>query len=171
MSEKLFAGWAETELGRFLVATTGRGLAFVHLDAARAEADLDAWRRRHADGAQVAHDAQAVRGVTQALEGYARGERRDLDLSLDLRGTPFQRSVWAELLRIPFGATRTYAEIARRLGKPNASRAVGAANGANPIPIVVPCHRVVGRGGLCGFGGGLDLKRRLLALEGALLPL
>jgi len=89
------------------------------------------------------------------------------ELPLDLRGTEFQRAVWQALLEIPYGETRSYAEIARQVGQPNAVRAVGAANGANPIPIVVPCHRVIGRdGSLTGYGGGLDKKVFLLQLEG-----
>ncbi|MET0545376.1 MAG: methylated-DNA--[protein]-cysteine S-methyltransferase [Caulobacterales bacterium] len=88
------------------------------------------------------------------------------------RGTDFQRKVWAALRDIPYGVTRSYADIARSIGQPTASRAVGAANGANPISIIVPCHRVIGaKGALVGFGGGLHSKRRLLELEGVFLPL
>jgi methylated-DNA-[protein]-cysteine S-methyltransferase len=104
------------------------------------------------------------------LREYFAGRRRTFDLTLDLAGTPFQRAVWNALLTIPFGQTRTYGEIARQVGRPSASRAVGAANGQNPVAIVAPCHRVIGStGALTGFGGGLDVKARLLALEGARL--
>jgi O-6-methylguanine DNA methyltransferase len=104
------------------------------------------------------------------LEEYFAGSRRVFDLPLDLQGTAFQLRVWNALLQIPYGETRSYAEIARAVGAPKAVRAVGAANGANPVGIIVPCHRVIGsNGGLTGFGGGLDLKRRLLALESGLL--
>jgi methylated-DNA-[protein]-cysteine S-methyltransferase len=104
--------------------------------------------------------------VVAQLEAYFRGERRVFDLPLALRGTPFQLRVWAELLRIPYGATISYGELARQLGDPNLTRAVGAANGANPVSIIVPCHRVIGAdGSLTGYGGGLEMKRRLLALE------
>jgi len=106
--------------------------------------------------------------VTEQLSAYFAGERTALDLPLDLRGTDFQRSVWTALLEIPFGQTRSYAEIARAIGKPNAVRAVGLANGRNPVSIVVPCHRVIGTdGSLTGYGGGLDRKQWLLAHEGA----
>jgi methylated-DNA-[protein]-cysteine S-methyltransferase len=89
-------------------------------------------------------------------------------LRLDVAGTPFQRKVWSALLTIPFGETRSYGEIARQIGNPGAMRAVGAANGRNPVSIVAPCHRVIGSTGkLTGFGGGLDAKAQLLALEGA----
>ncbi|TZG24613.1 methylated-DNA--[protein]-cysteine S-methyltransferase [Sphingomonas montanisoli] len=102
------------------------------------------------------------------LGEYFDGQRTTFDLPLDFRGSDFQKSVWAALLTIPFGETRSYADIARAIGRPNACRAVGAANGRNPISIVAPCHRVVGTSGsLTGFAGGLDAKRRLLAIEGA----
>jgi methylated-DNA-[protein]-cysteine S-methyltransferase len=114
--------------------------------------------------------------VTEAarqLRAYFAGQLRRFDLPLDMQGTPFQLRVWRELERIPYGETRSYRQIAAAIGSPRAVRAVGAANGANPIPIVVPCHRVIGAGGrLVGYGGGLALKRRLLELEGArALPL
>ena len=103
------------------------------------------------------------------LEEYFAGRRRGFDLPLDLRGTDFQKRCWQELLKIPHGETRSYAEIARAIGNPAAVRAVGLANGKNPIAIIVPCHRVIGSdGSLTGYGGGLDVKRQLLELEGAL---
>ncbi|MFI8006117.1 methylated-DNA--[protein]-cysteine S-methyltransferase [Streptomyces sp. NPDC086010] len=104
--------------------------------------------------------------VTAQLEAYFAGELTDFDLPLRLEGTPFQRSVWAELARIPYGETRSYGELADILGKPGASRAVGLANGKNPVGIIVPCHRVIGASGsLTGYGGGLERKQRLLAFE------
>ena len=112
-----------------------------------------------------------ARARQQLAEYFAR-TRTTFDLPLDPPGTPFELRVWEELRAIPFGATRSYSEIARRLGDVRLTRAVGAANGKNPIPIIVPCHRVVGaRGELTGFGGGLDRKRWLLEHEGALLAL
>ena len=100
------------------------------------------------------------------LREYFRGERSAFSLPLDMRGTAFQRDVWSALQTIPFGATLSYGEIAHRLGKPAASRAVGAANGRNPLSIVVPCHRVIGSTGkLTGFAGGLEVKAHLLSLE------
>ncbi|MCX4680260.1 methylated-DNA--[protein]-cysteine S-methyltransferase [Streptomyces sp. NBC_01433] len=104
--------------------------------------------------------------VIRQLEAYFAGELTEFDLPLRLAGTPFQQSVWAELLKIPYGETRSYGELAEQLGKPGASRAVGLANGKNPVSIVVPCHRVIGASGsLTGYGGGLDRKQRLLAFE------
>jgi len=100
------------------------------------------------------------------LRAYFAGGLREFHLPLDLRGTDFQLRVWRQLLTIPYGETRSYADIARAIGAPASVRAVGAANGANPIPIVVPCHRVIGAGGkLVGYGGGLALKKRLLEME------
>src|SRR5690349_19919236 len=101
------------------------------------------------------------------LKEYFACERREFSLPLDMRGTRFQKDVWEALLAIPFGETRSYGELAKKLGNPTASRAVGAANGRNPISIVVPCHRVIGSSGkLTGFAGGLDVKARLLEMEG-----
>lgn len=100
------------------------------------------------------------------LREYFEGKRKSFSLALDLRGTSFQRNVWEALLAIPFGQTRSYRDLAKRLGNPQATRAVGAANGRNPISIIVPCHRVIGSNGkLTGFAGGLEVKARLLELE------
>ncbi len=100
------------------------------------------------------------------LEEYFAGERTGFDVPMELDGTVFQREVWAELSRIPYGETISYGELARRVGRPKGPRAVGQANGRNPIPIIVPCHRVLAGNGLGGYGGGLSVKRALLALEG-----
>ena len=109
-----------------------------------------------------------VETAARQLADYFAGKRRDFDLPLAPRGTEFQQRVWQELQRIPYGQTLSYGEIARRIGRPTAVRAVGAANGKNPIPIVIPCHRVIGRdGSLTGFGGGIDIKKQLLTLEEA----
>ena len=102
------------------------------------------------------------------LEEYFAGQRKEFAVKLDLAGTAFQRKVWNALLTIPFGETRSYGQIARQIGNPGAARAVGAANGRNPVSIIAPCHRVIGSTGkLTGFAGGLDAKAHLLALEGA----
>ena len=112
------------------------------------------------------HDEAPFRAARQQLAEYFAGDRKDFDLPLSLTGTEFQLSVLDELRRIPYGETTSYGDIAARIGRPKAVRAVGAANGRNPIPIVVPCHRVIGSGGdLTGFGGGLDTKEALLRLE------
>jgi methylated-DNA-[protein]-cysteine S-methyltransferase len=112
-----------------------------------------------------------LREAARQLRAYFARELRAFDLPLELEGTPFQLRVWRTLVEIPYGATRSYSQIAEAIGSPRSVRAVGAANGANPIAIVVPCHRVIGSGGsLTGYGGGLPLKRRLLELEGSATP-
>jgi methylated-DNA-[protein]-cysteine S-methyltransferase len=105
--------------------------------------------------------------VVSQLADYFSGRRKTFDLELAPRGTPFQRAVWSALCAIPYGDTISYAELAHRIGKPAAVRAVGAANGANPIPVIIPCHRVIGsNGSLTGYGGGIERKQWLLAHEG-----
>lgn len=117
--------------------------------------------------AQESEDHSILHAARKQLEEYFAGRREAFDLPLAPSGTPFQRSVWQSLARIAFGQTQSYGDIARHIGRPKAVRAVGAANGANPLPIVLPCHRVIGgNGSLTGYGGGLDRKRHLLALEG-----
>ncbi|HEY1262700.1 MAG TPA: methylated-DNA--[protein]-cysteine S-methyltransferase [Terriglobales bacterium] len=114
---------------------------------------------------------EATRPFVRELSEYLAGERRQFSFPLDLRGTPFQVKCWRALLDIPYGETRSYADIARAVGCPRGFRAVGLANNRNPIAIVVPCHRVIASDGtLCGYGGGLDVKRKLLEMEGALTP-
>lgn len=116
-------------------------------------------------------DATRLAPVRRQLDEYFAGTRRVFELPLRPRGTPFQLRVWRALCGIGYGETISYAELAARIGNPAARRAVGAANGRNPLPIVVPCHRVIGRdGSLVGFGGGLQVKRRLLDLESGALP-
>jgi methylated-DNA-[protein]-cysteine S-methyltransferase len=118
-----------------------------------------------------APDDGALPAVGEQLDAYFAGQLTSFDVPLHLEGTPFQLRVWSALREIPYGRTASYGELAARIGRPTASRAVGMANGRNPIAIIVPCHRVVGSDGrLVGYGGGVDRKRRLLALEGALLP-
>lgn len=160
--------WHDTPVGRLSLTASGAGLASVGLPPP-CERDWalpppgtvpDAWR-----------EAEAVLAAArQQLDEYFAGRRRVFTLSLDAQGTPFQRRVWEIVAAIPYGSTRTYGEVAAQLGQPAAMRAVGAANGHNPLPIIIPCHRVVGRGGrLVGYGGGLALKQALLVQEGALL--
>lgn len=111
-------------------------------------------------------DPDAFPDAVEQLDAYFAGRLADFDVELDMRGTEFQRRVWNALLTIPYGETRSYGEIAEQIGTPGAARAVGLANGHNPIAIIVPCHRVIGAGGgLTGYGGGLDRKRTLLGLE------
>ncbi|MFF9979342.1 methylated-DNA--[protein]-cysteine S-methyltransferase [Streptomyces erythrochromogenes] len=117
-------------------------------------------------GERVAAGEEPFPEVVRQLAAYFAGELTDFDLPLRLEGTEFQRSVWEQLARIPYGETWSYGELAAKLGKPNASRAVGLANGKNPVGIIVPCHRVIGASGsMTGYGGGVERKVRLLAFE------
>lgn len=121
---------------------------------------------------KAAHFEESTRALqlyVRELEEYFAGQRREFSFALDLRGTDFQLACWRALIKIPYGETRTYADIARAVDRPTGFRAVGMANNRNPVAIVVPCHRVIASDGtLCGYGGGLDIKRKLLELEGAL---
>jgi O-6-methylguanine DNA methyltransferase len=119
-------------------------------------------------GISWSHSPEKIEPYARELNEYFAGKRREFTFALDLRGTPFQVKCWRALLDIPYGETRTYADIARTVRKPRAFRAVGMANNRNPIAVVVPCHRVIASDGtLCGYGGGLDIKQKLLELEGA----
>ncbi|MFI0806848.1 methylated-DNA--[protein]-cysteine S-methyltransferase [Streptomyces echinatus] len=123
-------------------------------------------RHRPAEATFGVHDDAPFAAAEEQLSAYFAGESKEFTLELRLQGTPFQRRVWEQLTRIPYGETRSYGQLAEALGNPKASRAVGLANGKNPIGIIVPCHRVIGASGdLTGYGGGLDRKRRLLDFE------
>ena len=164
-----FWAWAETELGTFLVATTERGVCFLGLNEESALQKLKDFVASVDPSAPVRRDDDLLEQAVRELTEYASGSRRTFDVALDLHGTPFQVAVWNELARIPFGETRTYGQIARAVGRPRGAQAVGGANGRNPIPIIVPCHRVLAGDGIGGFSGGLDRKHQLLAHEGVLL--
>jgi methylated-DNA-[protein]-cysteine S-methyltransferase len=145
--------YVDTPIGAILIAGDEASIVEIHFAGAKPQPD---WTRHPA----------ALREAANQLRAYFAGERQTFDLPLAPRGTEFQQSVWSALQKIPYGETTTYSTIAARIGRPAAVRAVGAANGANPIPIVIPCHRVIGASGsLTGFGGGLDVKRQLLAME------
>ncbi|MHB8812932.1 MAG: methylated-DNA--[protein]-cysteine S-methyltransferase [Steroidobacteraceae bacterium] len=158
-TETLYWHEIDSPIGRLLLAGDGKSLIQVGFQSdPRPLHPADGW---------IA-DAAVFRVAITQLDQYFACERRGFDLPLAPRGTDFQRRVWRLLTEIPYGKTISYGELARRIGNPSASRAVGLANGANPLPIVVPCHRVIGAdGSLTGFGGGLPIKRKLLALEGA----
>ena len=155
--------YIQTPLGSLLAARTTEGIASISfMKSGRPAAPAADWER--IDG--------LFDDVREQLGSYFDGQLTSFDLPLDPMGTPFQRDVWSALLSIPYGATCSYSDIARAVGRPKAFRAVGAANGANPLPIVVPCHRVIGsNGSLTGFGGGMQVKQRLLELESGARPL
>ena len=144
-------------IGRLLLAGDEEGLRRLHLDEAEPWKPPADWRE----------DQSGFDDLHRQLDEYFAGKRACFAARLAPRGTEFQREVWRALLDIPFGSTESYGELAARIGRPKAVRAVGAANGANPIAIIIPCHRVIGRdGGLTGYGGGLLRKEALLHLEG-----
>ena len=127
---------------------------------------LEGWIKKSIPDARLIHSETKLQPYAKEIREYFMGQRTAFFSPLDLRGTPFQVQVWRELLHIPFGQTRSYSEIATNIGRPRAVRAVGGANGANPIPIIIPCHRVIGKNGtLTGYSGGLDIKTKLLNFE------
>lgn len=159
--------WAcmETELGTFVGVATPRGICRLIMPT-EFPALVEEWAIRRFPHGELRRDDAALAEAHGQLLRYLGGRLQAFDLPLDPQGTEFQRRVWAEVARIPYGETRTYRQIAAGIGSPQAVRAVGAANAANPLPIIVPCHRVIGTdGSLTGYGGGLALKQRLLELE------
>ena len=157
MNTPLIFEFLDTPVGRLRLLSDGTALTRIE------------FANRHSTDGRRGHDA-VIERTRQQLQQYFAGQRQQFDLPLEAGGTAFQRQVWRALAEIPFGALRSYRDIARRIGNERAVRAVGAANGRNPIPVVVPCHRVIGSdGSLTGFTGGLAVKRALLQLEGAQL--
>jgi len=163
----------ESPIGPLFLAASGKGLVALEFDVRFPgqqtirpnPRDL----RSELHGVVFEESISKMSAYVLQLEEYFAGGRRDFTFSLDMRGTEFQLACWHALLAIPYGETRTYADIARAVGRPQGFRAVGMANNRNPIAIVVPCHRVIASDGtLCGYGGGLDIKSKLLQLEGAL---
>jgi methylated-DNA-[protein]-cysteine S-methyltransferase len=158
--ETLYYSRLNSLAGPLLIAVSEKGLVLLEFD----RGEFPPKRPR----AEWRESVQATRPYIRELEDYFAGRRREFTFPLDLRGTEFQVKCWRALLKIPYGETRTYADIARAVNQPKGFRAVGLANNRNPIAIVVPCHRVIASDGtLCGYGGGLDIKRKLLELEGA----
>ncbi|MEI6669648.1 MAG: methylated-DNA--[protein]-cysteine S-methyltransferase [Acidobacteriota bacterium] len=154
--------YLDTPVGTLLLAgCRDHGLKYLSFQRGKgAKVPESQWQRSDAP----------FRDAVRQLKEYFRGKRVAFDLKLNPKGTPFQLEVWRALTTIPYGATRSYAQIAKRVGRPLAVRAVGLANGRNPLPIIVPCHRVIGSGGqLVGYGGGLPVKQALLQLEGVAL--
>ena len=149
--------YLDTAVGRLLLAREGRSLRLISFQGGRRSQRPDPrWHER----------ADAFDDVVSQLTEYFAGQRQRFELPLAPQGTPFQQRVWRALLDVPYGVTISYAQLAARIGQPSASRAVGLANGSNPLPIVIPCHRVIGANGtLTGYGGGLPIKERLLAFE------
>ncbi len=171
--DTLYCTTMDSTIGPLFLAASAEGLVALEFDARLPEQQTIRPSPRHLReekfGLRFESSPRAMQLYVSELEEYLRGVRREFTFPLDLRGTDFQLACWRALLAIPYGETRTYADIARAVRKPKAFRAVGMANHRNPVAIVVPCHRVIASDGtLCGYGGGLDVKRKLLELEGAL---
>ena len=156
-------------LGPLWTVVDGEGrLTELHFEGSRTapESERAIEVRLARRGITLHWDPKPLLHIKEALRAYFARELKEFQLDVAPHGTPFQRSVWEALLEIPYGKTQSYGELAARIGKPNASRAVGRANGTNPVSLVIPCHRVIGANGtLTGYGGGMDRKRTLLALE------
>ena len=167
-SAKIFYSAIELPTGIAFAAATKAGIAKVELRARSLADFIDEVEAEF--GARPAEYERPFKTLRKELAAYFSGEPVSFTQRLDVKGTPFQRRVWAELMKVPYGNVRSYKWLAAMAGNPNAARAVGNALGSNRIPILIPCHRVVeSSGGLGGFGGGLDLKVKLLELEGVLL--
>lgn len=164
MSE-LYCDQVDSPCGPLFCVVNGEG-AVVHIEFAKERSPAQVRADLADSGLDPEDDPRRIAPLRRQLEEFFTGDRQDFDLPLSPRGTEFQHRVWRHLREIPYGETRSYGELAAELGKPNASRAVGRANATNPIPILVPCHRVIGaNGSLTGFGGGLPAKTALLELE------
>lgn len=160
---------SDCPFGRLLTAETKDGLCMVSMG--KSDEELERRLRSHFATATVNRNDRAMAATRRAVQRRIAGKNLGDNLPVDLHGTPFQRAVWSEMLRIPPGTTRSYADVARNIGRPKAFRAVAQACGANPVPVVVPCHRVVASGGkLGGYTGGIDRKLALLASEGVSNP-
>ncbi|MCL6633216.1 MAG: methylated-DNA--[protein]-cysteine S-methyltransferase [Alicyclobacillus herbarius] len=150
----------------FHLGATDNGLCCITLPNERFDT-LQEWVTKHVPGAGLIHDRTKMTLYLEQVQEYLSARRKVFSVPLDLRGTPFQVKVWRALLEIPFGKTQSYSQISSNIGHPIAVRAVGATIGANPIPIVVPCHRVIAKNGkLTGYRGGVEMKAKLLRLEG-----
>ncbi len=166
LPEKLYASTVSWEGWVFQVLSSAIGVRWLDLHPI----SLEALEQKLS--ARILPDDQRNERVLTELHAYLQGKLRAFTVPVDLRGTDFQCDVWSAIASIPFGQTTSYGELAQSIGRPKATRAVGQATGANPVPIIIPCHRVIGSsGGLIGFGGGLPLKERLLGLERGTLSL
>ena len=156
----------QTQLGELLLGSSDDRLCLLWLGDQETRRAIDNWIRKKLDAEPVDQNDEVLEKTRKQVNEYLKGNRKEFDIPLLMVGTDFQRRVWKALIRIPYGATSTYGKIAEDIGIPRAVRAVGGAAGANPISIIVPCHRVIGsNGGLVGYGGGLPLKKWLLRLE------
>ena len=169
MNDTVIMGTIATPAGTLSAAFSPEGLGYLGFHS-EGWASCERWVRRWLPQARVEQGGQPLDDLAEQLSAYFAGTLRVFDIPLDLRGTPFQVAAWRALLEVGYGEVRSYSAHAAAIGRPTAIRAVGAANGANPISILVPCHRLVGKNGaLVKYGGGLNIKRQLLELEGVAL--
>lgn len=167
---QIFYTEMDSPIGPLTIVATTRGLCnieFGQLDDVHLT--LTGWLKKHYLKGEVLYNDELLQPVVDSLNEYFTGKRRSFDLDLDLYGTPFQKKIWQELLKVEYGTTKSYKDIAQAICAPKAIRAIGTAIGRNPLPIIVPCHRVIGsNGALVGYNGGLDKKQKLLTIENAL---
>lgn len=170
MSERIIYNCFHTAIGQMMAACSSKGLCRLDFSASNMDR-FHNWVYKTFDRPVIDKGtASILRDVEEQVNEYLERKRRSFPMELDLRGTAFQRRVWHTLLQIPYGSTLTYKEVAVYIDNPKAVRAVGQANNRNPVAIIVPCHRVIGsNGSLVGYGGGLDIKMKLLRLEGLMI--
>ncbi|MFX0052675.1 MAG: methylated-DNA--[protein]-cysteine S-methyltransferase [Candidatus Hodarchaeota archaeon] len=163
MTDILFHESVSTSLGDFQVISSQKGIFRIFLPTEKER--FQNWIIDFESIGKI-NEIKEESKVSKQLKEYTKGERQQFDCQLDLQGTQFQKEVWRTLIKIPYGTTRSYSWVANQIKKPKSIRAVGLANGNNPIPIIIPCHRVIGKNGkLIGYGGGIPLKKKLLELE------
>ncbi len=172
MTKRSFIYYTEmnSPIGALTVASTDIGVCLIQFGPVKETCSIiQTWTKKHFMNAELKADEERLQPVVEQLEEYFLGHRSTFDLDLDLVGTKFQCLVWKRIKEIPYGETRSYKQIATEIGAPKAVRAIGGANNQNPVPIIVPCHRVIGsNGSMVGYGGGLDKKEYLLKMEGAI---
>jgi O-6-methylguanine DNA methyltransferase len=168
MSEVLCSTQFDSPLGPLRIVSSQKGVVYVGLPKANGRG-FEGWRKTNARGSEVVERRAGQEDAIDQILEFLAGDRRQFAVDLDLRATPFQKSVYAAVSKIGYGETRSYLDVAEALGNPKAVRAVGSANGANPIPLIIPCHRVIASDGtLQGYAGGLNMKKKLLAMESPL---
>ncbi|WP_088102780.1 methylated-DNA--[protein]-cysteine S-methyltransferase [Halalkalibacter urbisdiaboli] len=169
-TQYFFVDEMDSPLGTLTIVATDHGVCHIHFGSLqKCTATLKAKLKKQGMKGELIRCNHTVTPVKQQLTEYFNGQRFSFDVPIDLYGTAFQKKVWEALRKIGYGETRSYKQVAQEIGAPKAVRAIGGANNQNPIPIIIPCHRVIGsNGAMVGYGGGLDKKEQLLSLEGAI---
>ncbi|RKX22226.1 MAG: cysteine methyltransferase [Candidatus Zixiibacteriota bacterium] len=157
----------KSKIGTIRIASTSKGLAILTLPGEPVQYFKDLLKKNYPNW-KIERGGSINKQVEKQIEKYLNGKLKKFSMKLDLQTTPFRKKALTEISKIPYGKTKTYGEIAKAIGNPKASRAVGSANATNKIPIIIPCHRVLASNGLGGYGGGLEMKKKLLKIEGAL---